>query len=153
MATKSILHTILDPVGFPPTPSEAHPKASKHRLPWQSLPKGELIDITATGRLMGFTVPLLATSAVFTDCVEWTIEDNRRRCYQNEAGRLWDLVFAASRAAQRAAIDNLKSTTFDLYRVPRSFHSLQSGIVTLCLILVQTVHEDRSVLIQFSGKR
>ncbi|CEJ49090.1 hypothetical protein XAB3213_4920001 [Xanthomonas citri pv. bilvae] len=60
------------------------------------LEDGELIDVTEVGREAGFTVPVALTRSVWADCVEWSAADNaRKHACQDEAGRLWDVVYMA----------------------------------------------------------
>ncbi len=81
----------------------------------QAVADGVLVDVTATAREAGFTVPVAMTCATWADCVEWTEETDRRKATdQDESGRLWDVVWMAHRAALRAA-------------GPRSRSALQCG--------------------------
>jgi hypothetical protein len=68
------------------------------------------------------------TRAAWSDCVEWGEADNRRQAYQDEAGRLWDVVWMASQAARRGHGDRV---SFQLYRVPRGGRGTRPRLVTL----------------------
>jgi hypothetical protein len=50
---------------------------------------GVLIDVTSLAKDAGFKWPVALTSAVWTDCVEWSQNDGT----QDETGRLWDVLF------------------------------------------------------------
>ncbi|MBV8248477.1 MAG: hypothetical protein JO200_08490 [Comamonas sp.] len=83
----------------------------------EAIADGLLIDVTETAREAGFTVPVAITRAAWADCVEWTAEtDKRKATHQDEAGRLWDVVYMA-RLAARARGDQPRRL-FELYRVP-----------------------------------
>lgn len=81
----------------------------------QAIADGVLIDVTSTAMEAGFKIPVALTSAVYEDCVRWDAVDGAAG--QDEAGRLWDVVYLASRAAisspRKARVD------FDLMRVNR----------------------------------
>lgn len=82
----------------------------------QALSDGVLVDISETAREAGFRFPVAVTSAVWSDCIEWTDKDNKRqKTCQDQAGRLWDVVWMASRATRMGG--NL--LYFDMFRVPR----------------------------------
>lgn len=79
---------------------------------------GELIDVTETAREAGFMVPVALTRAVWADCVEWTAATGKRKAtIQDEAGRLWDVVYMAGLAARRSTGGDPRQL-FQLYRVP-----------------------------------
>jgi hypothetical protein len=82
----------------------------------QAIDDGMLVDATATAREAGFSVPVALTDAAWFDCVAWTDADTARQVMQDEAGRLWDVVWMAKLAARRAGGGDV---VFELYRVPR----------------------------------
>ncbi|GAA1590528.1 DUF6573 family protein [Streptomyces globosus] len=79
-------------------------------------------------REAGFTVPVALTAAAWADCVAWTDEDNRQT-YQDESGRLWDVLWMTHYAIQRS--DGGRSCTVELCRVPRDGESRESEQVRL----------------------
>ena len=90
----------------------------------EALADGNLVDVTETSTEAGFRVPVALTRSVWTDCVEWTEEDNKRLGeVQDQAGRLWDVVWMAHVAAKHAARKNRPYADFLIERVPR-FKSL-----------------------------
>lgn len=94
------------------------------------LADGSLIDVTETARGAGFRVPVAVTVSAWADCVAWADEDNTRKgTIQDEAGRLWDVVWVASRAARRA--DGGGTVSFQLLRVPREGRGRTARLVTL----------------------
>lgn len=98
----------------------------------QALADGVLVDVTATAREAGFRISVALTRAVWADCVEWTEADEARKATtQDEAGRLWDVVWMAHLAARTAG--NVERCTFDLYRVPREGRGNQPRRVSLAM--------------------
>lgn len=96
----------------------------------QAIADGFLVDVSETAREAGFRFPVAMTSAAFADCVEWTDADTKRQTYQDEAGRLWDVIWMASRAARRGGSE----TRFQLYRVPRGGRGQRPRIVSLKML-------------------
>ena len=74
------------------------------------------------------------TAAVWADCVVWTEDDSLQQVYQDESGRLWDVVYMASHAI-RTRRDSGDRLLFQLYRVPRDGRSSEAVITTLKLIV------------------
>ncbi|WP_417276793.1 DUF6573 family protein [Castellaniella sp.] len=98
----------------------------------QAIADGVLVDVTATAREAGFSVPVAVTRAVWADCVEWTAEiDTRKATYQDEAGRLWDVVWMANRAARRAA--GAGCCVFEVLRVPREGRGIRPRSAVLAM--------------------
>ncbi len=64
----------------------------------QAISDGILVDVTATAREAGFTIPMAITRTVWTRLVRLP-EDYRG--YQDEKGRLWDVVWMAAVYARR----------------------------------------------------
>ena len=85
----------------------------------QAIEDGVLIDVSETARQAGFAWPVAMTAAAWEDCVAWTEEDSRRQIYQDETGRLWDVVWMASRAVKATGRVGEQARLFQLYRVPR----------------------------------
>ena len=80
----------------------------------QALRDGGLIDVTEMAREAGCRVPVALTAAVWGDCVAW---DNRHEtAYQDESGRLWDLLMMAGHAACQVRGDR---AGFTVLRIPR----------------------------------
>nr|MDT0519956.1 DUF6573 family protein [Streptomyces sp. DSM 41633] len=83
-------------------------------------------------REAGFRVPVALTAAAWADCVAWTDEDNRQT-YQDESGRLWDVLRMTHHAIRRS--DDGRSCRVELYRVPRdgeSHESEQARLIATC---------------------
>jgi hypothetical protein len=80
----------------------------------QAIEDGVLVDVTATAKEAGFKVQVALTAAVWADCVAW--DNEAESCHQDEAGRLWDLLYLAALEARRRR--NAQVVPFGLLRVP-----------------------------------
>lgn len=98
----------------------------------QAIVDGLLVDVTELAREAGFRVPVALTATVWADCVAWGEEDNRRQTYQDEQGRLWDVLWMAYLAARRGTGDLL---SFQMHRVPRGNHGSRPRLTTLKLCI------------------
>lgn len=78
---------------------------------------GVLVDVTATAREAGFRVPVALTQAAWGDCVSWSAEDNTDGIYQDESGRLWDVLWMASLSAR--GNKGVSQLSFVVLRIPR----------------------------------
>lgn len=98
----------------------------------QLIEDGDLIDVSETAREAGFTVPVAITRAAWADCVEWTAEtDKRKATIQDEAGRLWDVVYMAGLAARVRGDEPRR--LFELYRVPVQGRGIRPRRVALAM--------------------
>lgn len=78
----------------------------------------------------GFCCPVALTRAVWQDCVAWAEADNDRKgTFQDETGRLWDVLWLASRGI--AAARGRDRVTVTVRRVPRPGRGLRPRPVTL----------------------
>lgn len=82
----------------------------------QALADGVLIDVSDVAREAGFRIAVAMTAQAWADCVAWTEADSQRQVTQDEAGRLWDVLWLARIAARRA---DSSQVAFELHRVPR----------------------------------
>lgn len=100
----------------------------------QAIEDGVLIDAGLLGQEAGFRYNVALTAAAWADCVAWSEEDNRQQVYQDQTGRLWDVLFMAVQAIRNSAsIDN--RLLYRLYRVPRDGKSVKAEMMTLKLII------------------
>ena len=100
----------------------------------QAIEDGVLIDATEMAKEAGFNWPVALTAAAWSDCVAWSGADNDRQTYQDQSGRLWDVLFMASYAI-RSAKNSDQHLLFELQRVARDGCSTKSQRLTLKLIL------------------
>lgn len=94
----------------------------------QAIEDGVLVDVSEMAKEAGFKFPVAMTRAVWDDCVTWSEADNKRQTYQDQAGRLWDVLWMASVAARRNSGSELR---FQLYRVPRGGRGVRPRLVVL----------------------
>ena len=92
----------------------------------EAIADGVLVDVTATAREAGFKVPTAVTAAVFDQCIEWTKSDaEQSSAYQDQEGRLWDVVYLAAFKARTLAKRGVRQNQviFELNVVPRPGHT------------------------------
>ena len=89
----------------------------------EALADGVLVDVTATAKEAGFKVPTAVTASVFNECIEWTEEDaDQSRTYQDQAGRLWDVLYLAAVKARSLRDRRQNQLLYELHVVPRPGH-------------------------------
>lgn len=84
----------------------------------QAIEDGVLVDATATAREAGFRYPVAMTAAAWAEAVSWNADNGE---YQDEAGRLWDVVFMAGIAVRRNRGRRAADTNrlpYAIYRIP-----------------------------------
>lgn len=98
----------------------------------QLLEDGTLIDVSGVASEAGFRIHTAITAGAWEDCVAWEAADNTA-AYQDQAGRLWDVLWCASRAAR----NNPRESTmfFELVRIPRDGKSTVPVSAQLKLIV------------------
>ena len=79
---------------------------------------GVLRDVSALAKESGFAVPVAMTSAAWMEAVSWS---QSNEAFQDENGRLWDVLimakFTAMRPQGRRSEESPRSS-FSVYRVP-----------------------------------
>ncbi len=98
----------------------------------QAIEDGVLVDVSTAAREAGFSVPIALTRAAWEECVAWTDADSRRQTTQDEAGRLWDVLWMARIPAQRAG--GRSALRYQLYRVPRGGRGVTPRLTTLKMV-------------------
>lgn len=63
----------------------------------QAIEDGVLVDVSDTAREAGFTIPVAVTRGVWTTAVAWLLPGSKG---QDEAGRLWDVLWLAAQCAR-----------------------------------------------------
>ena len=79
---------------------------------------GVLVDITDTAKEAGFSIPVAVTNSVWHQYIEWDQDDNSQQCHQDQAARLWDIVWMA-RVGVIGTKDSTSETLFEFYCVRR----------------------------------
>lgn len=100
----------------------------------QAVEDGVLVDVSATMREAGLTTKTALTRTVYEDCVAWTEADTKRQTYQDESGRLWDVLFMARRVVRSLSRVG-DSVLFQVLRVPRGGRGTRPRLVTLKVVL------------------
>ncbi len=100
----------------------------------EAIADGGLVDVSSMAREAGLCIPVAVTAAVWEDCIVWTERDNAHQTYQDQSGRLWDVLFMAAQAAKACAANNDR-LQFQLYRVPRDGCSTEPTLMTLKLMV------------------
>jgi hypothetical protein len=93
----------------------------------QAMDDGFLIDVSSMAREAGITFPVAITAAAWADCVEWTDADSKRQTYQDESGRLWDVLWILKLAARRGG----SVIRYQFYRVPRGGRGIKPRLAVL----------------------
>jgi hypothetical protein len=84
-----------------------------------ALDDGVLIDVTEASKEAGFSIPVAVTSTVWDQYIEWTEEDSERQTYQDQSGRLWDVLWMARMGISGGNKDK-SQIMFQLDCVPRA---------------------------------
>lgn len=114
----------------------------------QAIKDGCLVDVSTTAAEAGFRYPVVITRAAWADCVEWTEEDSHRQTYQDEAGRLWDVLWMARLAARRGG----ERMAFQLYRVPRGGRGVRPRLTTLHMHIGPGDHGEPVITIMLTNE-
>lgn len=86
----------------------------------QAIEDGVLVDLPIqTCVEAGIKIPVAVTRSVFEDYIRWDDKDSNRQTYQDEEGRLWDIVMMLANAMRMTAHANKTELLFALYVVPR----------------------------------
>lgn len=99
----------------------------------QALADGVLVDVTEMAHEAGLRWPTAVTQAVWMYLIEWPADDGR----QDQAGRLWDVVWMAAHAIRTAppGREPLTRLDFTVSVVPRGsgdFKALPQGLYMVC---------------------
>ncbi|HHC72950.1 MAG TPA: hypothetical protein ENK54_08630 [Thiotrichales bacterium] len=99
----------------------------------EAIEDGALVDVSEMAREAGFRWPVAMTRAAWEDCVAWTDTDSDRQTYQDESGRLWDVLYMAQNAIRASGAGRCR-IPFHLYRVPRDGKSVDARLAELQLV-------------------
>jgi len=100
----------------------------------QAIEDGYLVDVSEVAREAGFTVPVALTRAVWEGWVAWDEHDTQAQVYQDEAGRLWDVVYMAHFAAKAQRADQ-EVCAVQLWRVPRDGRATEAELTELKMVI------------------
>ena len=85
-------------------------------------------------REAGFRSPVALTVGAWQVCVAWSDADNEAQTYQDEAGRLWDVLTMALHGIRRTGGTTHHELPYVLLCIPRDGQSTQPVETTLKLI-------------------
>jgi hypothetical protein len=97
----------------------------------QAIDDGVLVDVGPVAREAGLRFPVAMTRSAWEDCVAWSDADSRRQTYQDESGRLWDVLTMLRLAARRGG----QVIHYTLLRVPRGGRGQKARITTLKAVI------------------
>ena len=100
----------------------------------QAIADGVLVDAGSMAKTAGFKLPVALTAAVWADCVVWSDDDSLKQVYQDQSGRLWDVLCIAAHAI-RTRKDSGELLLFQLYRVPCDGQAMEAELTSLKLIV------------------
>lgn len=96
----------------------------------QAIEDGVLIDVTETAKQAGWKHPVALTAAAWSDFVAWSDEDTLRKgSPQDEAGRLWDVLWMGMLAARKPTNEQADQRTYRFLRIPREGGSRRAAEV------------------------
>jgi hypothetical protein len=86
----------------------------------QAISDGVLIDVSETASEAGFRFPVALTAGAWSEAVTWNEHDTETTgIAQDEAGRLWDVLWMARFALHALRDASVRRAPFTLLRVPR----------------------------------
>ncbi len=100
----------------------------------QAIADGVLVEAGSLIKENVFNWPVALTSAAWDDCVAWSDDDSEKQVYQDQSGRLWDVLYMAA-CEIRNSNGSGEQMLFQLYRVPRDGKAMEAELVTLKLIV------------------
>ena len=115
----------------------------------QAVADGVLVDVSDTAREAGFRIPVALTRSAFEDCVAWSESDSHNQIYQDESGRLWDMLWMASLAARKG---NGTRMGYTLHRVSRDGRNLRPKATRLDLVIGPGDDGEPVITIMFPGE-
>lgn len=96
----------------------------------QAIADGVLIDVTDTGREAGFIHPVALTAAAWAEAVAWTRDNDE---YQDEAGRLWDVLTMARVTIRRPGTQEQDRVEFRVLRIPNTPRATRPRLTSLVI--------------------
>lgn len=94
---------------------------------------GYLVDVTEEAQEAEFNCSVALTRAVWEGCVAWIDEDSKRQTYQDQNGRLWDVLCMAYFAI-RSSKEYGDKLLYQLRRFPCGGRGRMARQTTLKLI-------------------
>lgn len=98
----------------------------------QAIEDGVLVDVSEVAQQVGFKIPVALTNSVYLDYVKWRKIDNETQCYQNESGRLSDVLWIAYLHARKVTDKN--KVYFKVFNIPRDGSTKHPSLINLKMI-------------------
>jgi hypothetical protein len=108
----------------------------------QAIADGVLVDVTEMAAEAGFKLAVALTRDAWSTAVEW---DDTHGGFQDETGRLWDVVWMAGLAARRHRGGD--RVAFDVLRVPNRPGAIAAQSVELVVCVGPGDHGEPVVTI------
>lgn len=116
----------------------------------QAIENGILVNVSGIAMEAGFRWPVAITRTAWADSVEWSDADSSRQLYQDEAGRLWDVLWMAYLAARRKSGES--ETLFEVYRVPCGGRGTRPRLATLKMVSGPSDNGEPVITIMLPGE-
>ena len=100
-----------------------------------ALEDGFLVDVSEMATETGFKFPTAVTRSVWDNYIEWTEEDSKRQTYQDQSGRLWDVLWMAFVAIKTSKQNTNPTKLYKLHCVPRGGQKRKAREITLKMIV------------------
>ena len=112
---------------------------------------GLLVEVsTDIAQQAGFRVPVGILTEVWQDCIEWTDEDSeRQQVFQDEIGRLWDLLNVLRVRAKACGGDTV---FFTISRIPRDGKSKRPENVKLKSVIGPGDNREPVITVMFPNQ-
>ncbi len=103
----------------------------------EAIKDGVLVDVSETAAEAGIIFPTAVTRAVWDNYIEWTDADNKRQTYQDQSGRLWDVLFMARCSMVRAGkhTGSKSQLQYQFLCIPRGGSGRKAQTTTLKVIV------------------
>lgn len=116
----------------------------------QAIDDGELIDVTEIANEAGLKVPVALTREVWDAYVSWDESDTNNQTYQDESGRLWDVVWMLRMASHR--YKNTSTALYELFVVPRDGRSFRPKKVQLKAVISGGDHGEPVITVMLPNE-
>ncbi len=96
----------------------------------QAIADGVLVDVTRTAREAGFAYPVALTAAAWAQSVAW---DQDGAEFQDEAGRLWDVLTMARVTIRGTNTREVDRVAFRVLRIPNTPRATRPRLTDLVI--------------------
>jgi hypothetical protein len=111
----------------------------------EAIAGGMLMDVSETAREVGFQTQVALTATAWSKVVAWSTSDTMRQTAQDEARRLWDVLWTAYIPSRRAT--GYCRVPFQLDAVPRDGTAMLPQSLTLHMHIGRGKGEEPAITI------